>query len=730
MATLVLTAVGTAVAGPLGGALGALAGRTLDGAVFGGGRVEGARLTDLAVTTSSYGAVVPRHFGSVRTAGTVIWATELQEAKESSGGSKGKPKVTSYSYSASFAVALGSNPITGIGRIWADGNLLRGSAGDLKVEGKMRIYAGGEDQQPDPLIASDVGDAACPAFRGIAYIVFEDLALGDFGNRIPALTFEVIGSEGAIRLGSILGDLPAEFASDELDGMLGITHSGGTYGDMLHAVKTAWPITCDGSGEVLSIRKGFASGPDQVRKLPPAAVSAGDEFGATTGFASEKAEDSAARQVVLRYYDRDRDYQPGLQRSRARPGNGEITAVELPATLAADAARTLADGAAMRIRAGREIVSYRITELDSQFHPGALVTIPDRAGLWRIEAWEWRHSGVELNLSSVPPPIASGLMPKGTSGALPPAPDLGSGPTVLAAFGLPWDGMGDGNSARLFAAASSPASGWRGAALYADFGDGKLDPIAGTGSRPATMGLSATRLDDGSPHVVDRTSSVVVELASANMVLADADIDSLARGTNKARLGSEIIQFGRAKWLGDTRWQLSQLLRGRGGTEAHTGGHGESEIFVLLDQAVIPLDASLIGPPEIRFVAALGNSDPEPVVAAVHDARMSLRPYSPVHGRALTLANGGLLLGWTRRSRGSFGWLGSVEVPLGEAREAYEIRYVAGGATLMTWRTSEPVLQIGSEWSTLSAPAGQFEIRQVGDHALSEPLVLRPNSQQ
>ena len=109
---------------------------------------------------------------------------------------------------------------------------------------------------------------------------------------------------------------------------------------------------------------------------------------------------------------------------------------------------------------------------------------------------------------------------------------------------------------------------------------------------------------------------------------------------------------------------------------------------------------------------------------------MSLRPYSPVHGRAVTLDNGGLLLGWTRRSRGSFGWLGSIEVPLGEAREAYEIRYVVGGATLTTWRTSEPVLQIGNERSTLSTPAGQFEIRQVGDHALSEPLVLRPNSQQ
>lgn len=724
MATLVLTAVGTAAAGPLGGALGALAGRTLDGAVFGGGRVDGPRLSDLAVTTSSYGAVVPRHFGSVRTAGTIIWATELTEAKESSGGSKGKPKVTSYSYSASFAVAVGSGPITGIGRIWADGNLLRGSAGDLKFEGKMRIYAGEEDQQADPLIASDVGADICPAFRGLSYVVFEDLALGSFGNRIPALTFEVFGSEGPIRLGSILGDLSAEMAFDGLDGMVGISHAGGTYGDLLQAVKAVWPITCDGSGEVLSVRGDDVGAAKSVRLLPPAAVSAGEEFGATTGFASEKVEDAAIRQIALRYYDIGRDYQPGLQRSRARSGNGEINSIELPVTLAADAARTLADQAAMRIRAGRETVSYRITELDSQLYPGALVVISGRSGLWRIEAWEWRQSGVELALSSVPAPIASGLMPKGSSGALHPPTDLEGGPTVLAAFGLPWDGMGASDSVRLFAAASSPATGWRGAALYADFGDGQLVPTATTGSRSATMGISTSRLPAGSPHLVDRSSSVVIELLSEEMVLADADIASLARGANKARLGDEIIQFGKAIWLGEARWQLSQLLRGRGGTEANIDRHVENERFVLLDQTIIPLDASIIGPPEVRYLAALGNSDPQPVVAQVEDAKLSLRPYSPVRGRAWTMSDGSLTLNWTRRSRGSFAWLDRVDVPLGEAQESYEVRYVSEDETIATWRTDAAELRLSGQWSTLASMQGRFEIRQVGDHALSEPLFL------
>ena len=54
MATLVLGAVGTLVGGPLGGALGALAGRQIDGAIIGSPKREGPRLDELKVTTSSY----------------------------------------------------------------------------------------------------------------------------------------------------------------------------------------------------------------------------------------------------------------------------------------------------------------------------------------------------------------------------------------------------------------------------------------------------------------------------------------------------------------------------------------------------------------------------------------------------------------------------------------------------------------------------------------------------
>jgi len=88
-----------------------------------------------------------------------------------------------YAYSLSFAVALCEGEIDGVGRIWADGRLM-----DLSGA-TVRVHCGGEAQTPDPLIEAVEG--AAPAYRGTAYVVFEDLALGPFGNRPPQLSFEV-----------------------------------------------------------------------------------------------------------------------------------------------------------------------------------------------------------------------------------------------------------------------------------------------------------------------------------------------------------------------------------------------------------------------------------------------------------------------------------------------------------------------------------------------------------
>ncbi|HBM72655.1 MAG TPA: hypothetical protein DD436_08545, partial [Erythrobacter sp.] len=227
MATLVLGTIGTLVGGPLGGAIGSVLGRGLDAAIIGSPAREGPRLNDLAVSTSSYGQPLAALYGRVRTPGTVIWATALNEQRETSGGGKGRPKTTAYSYTVSLAVALSSRPIDRVGRIWADGNLLRGAAGDLKTGGSLRVHTGHRDQRPDPLMAAAIG-AQCSAHRGCAYAVFEDLALADFGNRIPALSFEVFAGSAARLVGAIAGQSGFEQRGTEFAELEGFLHDGGS----------------------------------------------------------------------------------------------------------------------------------------------------------------------------------------------------------------------------------------------------------------------------------------------------------------------------------------------------------------------------------------------------------------------------------------------------------------------------------------------------------------------
>lgn len=207
MATLVLQTVGSVVGGMVAGPLGAMAGRALgglagaaiDNALLGADNtkvVEGPRLKEIDGLTSTEGAPVPRVYGRARIGGQIIWATRLQEVastkveRSGSQGGKGmggpKTATTTYSYFANLAIGLCEGPIAFIRRVWADGREI-----DLTTI-TMRVHKGSETQDPDPLIIAKEGASHAPAYRGLAYVVFEHLPLEDFGNRIPQFAFEIV----------------------------------------------------------------------------------------------------------------------------------------------------------------------------------------------------------------------------------------------------------------------------------------------------------------------------------------------------------------------------------------------------------------------------------------------------------------------------------------------------------------------------------------------------------
>jgi hypothetical protein len=202
MATILLQVAGAALGGifgpagtAIGSAIGASLGGMLDSSLINSTRtIRGRGLSGARIPSADEGAPVLRVQGTMRVAGTLVWATRFEETvtRQRQGGKGRGPTVENYRYHANFALGICEGPIAAIRRVWADGREL-----DLETL-DMRIYRGTATQLPDPLIEAKQGTGRAPAWRGLAYVVFERLPLDDFGNRIPAFQFEVVRPVGKL----------------------------------------------------------------------------------------------------------------------------------------------------------------------------------------------------------------------------------------------------------------------------------------------------------------------------------------------------------------------------------------------------------------------------------------------------------------------------------------------------------------------------------------------------
>ncbi len=712
MATIVFNAVGFALGGPIGAAIGSLAGRALDQTIFGGAKGrEGPRLKELDVQTSSYGSEIPAMFGTMRVAGTVIWAMPLSEHVSSDGGGKGRPGQTNYSYSASLAVALSSRPAERIGRIWADGNLLRGAGGDFKVETGFRFHAGHGDQAADPLIAQAEGSEA-PAYRGIALAVFEDLQLADYGNRIPSLSFEMIERDGSVRLVEIARETGGgRVDGDAQDGVGGFALAGSAHDVIeLIAESTGLRLSRDAAG----FR--FDADPVSVGSAKDPVVAIGSD-------AVDRPERSRApladypAAVELRYYDPARDYQAGLQRARRAGAGRDVRQLDFPAALDADAAARLAEILARRSGAERE--QLRIAVPYGEAEPRAGRTLAFGGGVWAIAEIEHRRGAMMLTARSqgVRTPITPAAVPSRSISAV----DEAQGPTTLRLVELPDIARRGADRPMVAVAATGAQAGWRRAALSIGPSLDALRPIGPT-APAAIMGVLETALPAGSIGLIDDRQGVVVRLVR-DAALGDADREALFAGTNLASIGGEVVQFERAVALGNGRYRLERFHRRLFGSTAEDAAAG-AEFLCLEMGRMRLLDEPEVAPGLPLFVTAVGVGDEAAVVGSLSVLGRATLPLSPVHLAAVPQSDGDLRIVWMRRSRLGSDWSLQVEPPLGEDRERYRLSIAdAEGSVLLERECDAPELVIAestiTDWKNHGHVAVAITARQIGRHGLS-----------
>lgn len=213
--------------------------------------------------------------------------------------------------------------------------------------------------------------------------------------------------------------------------------------------------------------------------------------------------------------------------------------------------------------------------------------------------------------------------------------------------------------------------------------------------------------------------------ASTDPIERLALLDPVRRAREIARLPRAHRDELIARWLrwahegqcapvGD--WRVWLIRAGRGFGKTRAGAEWISALARRRPGARIALT-------ELR-ASGVGDDDSVPADAAI--SGRSVAPPSPVHLRVAELADGSLVIGWTRRSRTGWDWRDGVDVPLSEEREAYQLTIARGdgaGRVIETdassWTYPAPLLA-----DDRSVGAIAISIRQIGTHAVSAPLTL------
>lgn len=683
MATLILGTVGQIFGGPVGGIIGTALGGLVDRSVLGStGRArEQGRISNPAVQSATYGEPIPIIVGRMRAAGNLIWTSGIREQSALTGGGKRSgPATTNFTYSASFAVGLAARRIAGIGRIWADGKLIRGADGVFVTPVTMRLHTGDEDQAVDPLITAAETLDGTPAYRGLAYVVFEDLPLAEYGNRIPNLTFEVIADDAPIDAGGAMARI-AGAAGEAALAIAGnfpaltghIVSRTGTLADSLApllAIADAVMATGDG----LAVVGGDAA----VVGLP---ADAGDAHRPGDDRPSERLRrsgaDFEAGCLELAFYDSSRDYQPGVERVRrsSRPtvDQRSISAAMSPGEARGLALRLLAAG-----QAGRIEQTLRLPWRHLGLRAGSRLRLGNAPETWRVRELRFENFIVHLDLQRVPPTMQmpaslAGMMRMAAPAVAPVASPVPIGATKLHLLDLPTLPGEVPALPRLWVAGSGAGAGWRRAGVAASLDGGASYGHLGVLEGGSIIGKTLSRLAPGTAFGWDRFASVDVELLADRDWIEGCAPAAVLAGGNLALVGDELIQFVHADAIAPRRFRLHGLLRGRRGTEAAIAGHAIGERFIVIDAGrMLAFEPPFEALARIAHVLPTGADDLDAVPTPVTINGAALRPLSPVYLRA-QVVGGDLVVEWIRRSRSGFAWTDFVDAPLGEADEAYVV---------------------------------------------------------
>ena len=658
---------------------------------------EVGKMSDLQMQTASYGAPIPLILGTCRSTGNVIWSTKFVEhtktEKQGGKGGGGGVTTTTYSYTVSFAVGICQGPITAIGRVWADGKLV-----DL-AKYQHTVYLGGDTQTPDSWMEAVEGAGNVPAFRGLAYIVFKDLAIGDFGNRIPSFSFEVIRQINNVKVLVETVSLSAglqytDVDASDLEGLAitGISSAGDqTRRSIIEQLQAVFLFDAiERSGKIVFKRRNA----NTAYEIPDEYLGAYETSPPNEPYTLQyKDERELPRRLTINYLSKDKDYQQGTMsayRQITQSKNEQTVSVQM--VMADTDAKQLAEVRLFEEWQNRKTLSLTLSNQFGWLLPGDIVKVPiqeqkqnfmitkttyGKPGLIKIEAVATTQQVYTF---------AQRVVDSETNPVIPASP----GNVSMSLIDLPLL-PGESSAERVFAACTSDGA-FYGANLFRSNDGGGTWSYVGQVTQNAVVGTTITVLPPGNTVTWDEASTVDITLSHGTLESRPAE--DVLNHFNAALIGAEIVQFKQAALIAANTYRLSGLLRGRLGTEHEVGCHIANEPFLMLNSL-----QSISFPASEWHMDKLYRIGPSTLPVTNDKFRnytvnldgIGARPYSVCHVSGFRDGTGSLTVSWVRRARMNGDWKPYTDVPVGENSETYQVDVVsADGNIKRTITVNEP----------------------------------------
>ncbi len=558
--------------------------------------------------------------------------------------------------------------------------------------GGFTFHTGTESQTPDPLMEAHLGSGQVSAYRGLAYVVIEDLSLGDFGNSIPQFNFIVEETNGTKTRAAAITQLCAKSSrpAPEFD-VTGVTGNLRGYmmrgpqpiTDRLRPLLIGYDILTQQKGGVLHFFDRVDAERVAVEAEEVGAHEPGQEIPRPFDVNPVSKPDLPIM-VVVNYVDPTTDEGRGAQSYRGRrvsATSDNVVTIDLPIVLTASEAQDIARRVYWTAQANRNKVPFSLppsmmtvqendrVEFDAQDTDWSLLVAKGDRGvnhLMQLDSVTEQDDVLTFVNSPAAPPAYSRQRVYST-------PEMEAILIDLAPLRTE-----DEEQPGFYRAAAYLDSSiiFVGGGLYASDDDLTFDVEAEIDAE-ATMGRTTNAPSSSGISAAYWDRKTVLNVKLYGGALSSAGETEVMNGKNRALWGREIIGFATASVQGDGSYNVSNLLRGLRDTDDAMLTHVAGEPFVHLDGGGIrfqPLSLSEMDRTRYFKAVGLGGIVSQfPSFAHLQECN-TMRHFRPVQFAGVRdSVTSDLTLTWVRSTRAVWRVLGTTAPPLLDSLEVYQL---------------------------------------------------------